>query len=144
MKKFAFQLNRVMDWRRSQARAEEINLERLHAELRAIDARDTSLKQERAESERTLLAGPMATGSELAALDAFQRYTEAERTRIGHTRADCSRRIGAQLEVVNVKRRNVRLLERLKERRLKTWIAQLGRETDQQADEAYLAKWNLR
>jgi hypothetical protein len=144
MKKFAFQLNRVMDWRRSQARAEEVKLERLHAELRAIDVRDANLKQERAESERTLLAAPVATGCELAALDVFQRYTEAERTRIARARADCNRRIGAQWEVVNVKRRDVRLLERLKDRRLKTWVAELGREIDQQADEAYLAKWNRR
>jgi hypothetical protein len=144
MKKFAFQLSRVMDWRSAQARAEEIKLERLHAELRAIDVRDANLKQERAESERALLAAPVATGSELAALDVFQRYTGAERTRIARARTDCNRRIAAQLDVVSVKRREVRLIERIKERRFKSWVAHLGREADQQAAEAYLAKWNRR
>ena len=43
---------------------------------------------------------------------------------------------------MNVKRREVRLLEKLKERRLRTWQEELGREIDREADEAYLAKWN--
>jgi len=140
MKKFTFQLSRVMDWRRAQAQAEEIKLERLHAELRAIDIRDANLKQERAESERALLAAPGATGFDLAALDAFQRYTQDARARIAQARSDCNRKIAAQLQVVNLKRRDVRLLERLRERRLKVWLAEVGRETERQADEAYLAR----
>jgi flagellar export protein FliJ len=144
MKKFTFPLSRVSDWKHAQARSEEIKLGRLLAELRAIGAREALLKRERGEAERALLAVPVASGFELAALDAFQRYTEAERIRIAHARADCARRIAAQLEVVNGKRREVRLIENLKERRLKTWQAELGREIDREADEAYLAKWNLR
>jgi len=142
MKQFTFPLNRVMDWRRAQTRIEESRLQRLLAEARGIDAREASLNEERAASERALLAGPAVTGFELAALDAFQRYTETERGRIAHARADCGRRIAAQLDVVNVKRREVRLLEKLKERRLRTWQEELGREIDREADEAYLAKWN--
>ena len=144
MKRFTFPLSRVLDWKHTQASIEEIKLERLHAELCAIDAREALLKEERAKSEKALLAGPVATGFELAALDAFQRYTEAERTRIARARADCGRRIAAQLAVVNGKRRDVRLLEKLKERRLKTWQAKLGRETDRYADEVYLAMWAAR
>jgi hypothetical protein len=36
----------------------------------------------------------------------------------------------------------VKLLEKIKQERLDGWTADLGREIDQQADEAFLAKWN--
>ena len=144
MKKFAFPLDRVMDWRQAQARLEETKLENLHSERRAIDAREIALKEELAASERSLVAAASATGFELAALDAFRQYTMAERVRIARVRADCSKRIAAQLKVVILKRRDVRLLEKLKERRLKAWEAELERDTARQADETYLAKWVAR
>jgi hypothetical protein len=141
MKKFVFPLDRVMDWRRTQARLEESKLERLHAERRAIEAREAALKEELAASERALIAAPSATGFEMAALDAFRRYTIAERGRIAHALADCGKRIAAQLGVVTLRRRDIRLLEKLKDRRLKAWEVELTRETGRQADETYLAKW---
>ena len=144
MKKFVFSLDRAMDWRRSQARLEETRLESLHAERSAIDARDAALKEELAASERALIAVPSATGFEMAALDAFRRYTIAESVRSAHARADCHKRIAAQLKVVTLRRRDIRLLENLKDRRLKAWEVELVRDTGRQADETYLAKWNRR
>ena len=75
MKQFTFPLNRVMDWRRAQTRIEESRLQRLLAEARGIDAREASLNEERAASERALLAGPAVTGFELA------RWTRSSATR---------------------------------------------------------------
>jgi hypothetical protein len=144
MKKFVFSLGRVADWRRAQARQEEIKLESLHAERRALDAREAALKHELAASERALLAAPRVTGFETAALDAFRRHVNLEQVRIARALADCGNRVAAQQEVVRAKRRDIRLLENLKEQRLKAWRAELGRETAQQADETYLAKWNAR
>jgi hypothetical protein len=141
MKKFVFPLDSVMDWRRAQARLAETRLESLHAERRAIGAREAALQEELAASEKALLAAPSATGFEMAALDAFRRYTIAERGRIAHARADCIRRIAAQLKVVTLRRRDIRLLENLKDRRQKAWEVELARETGRQADETYLAKW---
>ena len=83
MNKFSFPLGRVMDWRRTQERIEEGKLEQLHAELRAIDAQEAVLNLARAQSERELVSAGSVTGFQLAALDAFKRYTIAERARIG-------------------------------------------------------------
>lgn len=141
MKKFVFTLERVMDWRRTQARVEESKLERLYAELRGIDARQAAVLEERAESEEALRTANVSTGLELAALDAFQRFTVAERARLESARLECRKRSAAQIQIVAAKRRDVRLLERLREQRLKTWETELGREIDAQADEAFLAKW---
>lgn len=141
MKTFSFPLGRVMDWRHTQARLEESKLERLYAERRGIDAREAALTKERSQAQAAVLGATSVTGAELAALGTFQRFAVAEHTRLEKVRADCSGRIAAQLQVVTSKRRDVRLLERLKQQRLKTWEREYGREIDAQADEAYLAKW---
>jgi flagellar export protein FliJ len=143
MENFTFRLDRVMDWRRTQTRIEQAKLEQLFRELQNIDAREDALLAQRTESEQELLTESGTTGFELAALDAFRQFTVAERFRLGATRRDCRKRIALQMQVVAGKRREVRLLEKLREQRLKSWQAELGRDVDRQADEAYLARWPL-
>jgi flagellar export protein FliJ len=144
VKKFAFQLGRVMDFRRMQARLEEAKLENLYAGLRAIDAREVMLIRQRAESEKALKSARSVTGFEL---ELFSRYGVAmkeEQKRMDKTRAECRKRIDQQLAVLMVKRREVKLLETLKEQKFETWEKEMFKEIDQQAEEAYLAKWNAR
>ena len=141
MKKFTFPLNRVIDWRRMQARAEELKLEQLHAEMRGIDARAAELNRERSQSEQMLIAAPASTAEEMAALGAFQRFMIAEQGRLDAKRGACGEKIAAQTLAVAARRRDTRLIEKVKERRLTAWRAQYAREIDQQAEEAYLAKW---
>jgi hypothetical protein len=140
MKKFTFPLDRVMSWRRAQARLEEAKLARLYTDLRRIDVRESALREDRAQSERTLLSAPATTGFDLAALDAFHRFTREESARLERARVECRQRIASQSQVVTAKRRDLRLLERLKEQRLKAWQIEYGREIAVQADEAFLAK----
>lgn len=142
MKKFHFPLSRVIDYRETLERAEEAKLQDLYAELRAIEAQEAELKNERARSEAAVRAAKTATGSELAALDAFRRYAVAEHTRLEQKRADCMKRIGSQIQVVTQKRRDVRLLENLRAARMLEWKREADREIDMHAEEAYLSKWN--
>jgi flagellar biosynthesis chaperone FliJ len=141
MKRFQFPLSRVKDWRAVQVRVEESKLQTLYAELRAIDSKKTALLSARAESEQALLASPSATSQELSALDAFRRHVVAESTRLEHARMDCQKRLSAQMKIVAGKRRDVRLLDRLKDDRLQAWQSAYAREIDAQAGEAYLARW---
>lgn len=141
MKKFHFPMGRVIDWREAQARLEEAKLETLYAELRAIESQQQTLDRERDAAEKNVAARG-ATGAELARLGEFRRFTIVERTRLEKVRAEVSGKIAAQIQVVAAKRRDVRLLERLKQQKLIAWHRELGRELDAQADEAYLAKWN--
>ena len=141
MKRFTFPLNRVIDWRRMQARAEELKVEQLYAEMRGIDARAAELNQERAHSEQKLIAAPASTAEDMAALGAFQRFTIAEQRRLDAKRVACGEKIAAQTLALAARRRDARLIEKVKERRLTEWRAQYAREIDQQAEEAYLAKW---
>jgi flagellar biosynthesis chaperone FliJ len=141
MKKFHFPLSRVIDWREAQARLEESKLEGLYAEQRAIDARKNQLSRER-ESAENAVAERGATGSELARLGEFHRFSAAEHARLEKLRDDCGQRIAAQIQAVTGKRRDARLLERLKQQKLIAWNREFSREIDAQAEEAYLAKWN--
>ncbi len=142
MKKFDFPLGRVMSWRQTMAQVEESKLQGLYAELRSIETSEAALRKERERSHQTVVAAKSVTGAELAAVDAFQRFAVAEHTRLEQRRADCMKRITAQVQVVANKRRDVRLLEHLRASRLTTWRRELEREIDSQAEEAYLARWS--
>jgi flagellar export protein FliJ len=141
MKKFDFPLARAMDFRRMQARLEEIKLEELYAELRAIDQREVALIQEKVQAEKALKSAKSVTGFDLEVFDAYRLSTKEDQKKMDKARADCRKRIDAQLAVLTVKRRDVKLLEHLKERRFEKWEKEMFKEIDQQADEAYLAKF---
>jgi flagellar export protein FliJ len=144
VKKFTFPLGRVMDFRRTQQRLEEIKLETLHAGMRAMDAREAALIQRRVQSEKALKSAASATGEELQTFNAYGLAMKEEIKRMDKTRAECRKRIEAQLAVVTAKRREVKLLEKLKEQRFEKWEKEMLKEIDSQAEEAYLSKWNAR
>jgi flagellar export protein FliJ len=144
MKKFAFPLDRVMDWRGTQARIEEMKLEVLYAEQRGIDAQVEAVVAAREQSAQALVTAASVTGSKLAAIDAFARFSVAERARLDRARVDCSHRTDVQMQLVAAKRRDVKLLERLKGQQLATWNAEFSREIDAQAEESHISKWSSR
>ena len=141
MKKFTFPLDRVLDFRRGQARIEETKLERLNAELRAIETRLRDTEAAREESGRALIAGGSATGTELAALDSFRKASTAECAKLGQSAAAARHHIDAQLKTVIQKRRDVKLLEHLRSRKLEAWTTELGHEIDREASELYLSRF---
>ena len=142
MKRFSFPLGRVMDFRRMQARVEEVKLEGMYAELRAIDTREVALIQQSVESEKALRAAKSVSGFDLELFDSYRHAMKDEQKRMDKARAECRKKIDAQLEVLTKKRRDVKLLELLKEQRHVKWEKEMFKEIDQQAEEAYLTKWN--
>jgi flagellar export protein FliJ len=142
MKKFAFPLGRVMDFRRTQARLEEAKLEGLYAGLRAIDSREVALMKQSVAAEKTLRSATSVTGHDLGLFDSYRQGMKAEQKRIDKVRTECRARIEGQVAILMVKRREVKLLEHLKEQKFEKWEKEMFKEIDQQADDAYLAKWN--
>ena len=142
MKKFVFSLERVVQLRQAQVRAEEMKLERLYSERSAIDARERGLYEQRRHSEDDLRGRSQVDAEDLGALDSFQQHVQAELQRNGQARVACDCRIQAQMHTVTLKRRDVKLLEKLRQERQQVWAASLERELAQQAEESHLAKWN--
>jgi flagellar export protein FliJ len=130
-----------MEFRRMQARLEEVKLEGLYAGLRAIDAREAIVIQRRGQAEKALKSKTPVSGDELQEFDRYGVAMKEELKRMDKTRIECRKRIEAQLAVLTVKRREVKLLEKLKDQRFEKWEKEMLKDIDQQAEEAYLAKW---
>ena len=130
-----------MEWRQLQTRLEEAKLEELHARAAQIVAEMRVLEKERNQAGRGLVASGTATGLELAFLDAFQSAADAELARQEASLASCRREIEQQTMVVSERRRDVRLLEKLKDQKQRAWRMDFNRELEHQAAESYLARW---
>jgi flagellar biosynthesis chaperone FliJ len=142
VKRFSFSLERVRQWREKQVALEEAKLQRLFAELAAIQAARSDLDTEQRRNEDSVVSASGVTADELRALEEFRRFARGERQRLMQLEIDCGKRIAEQQQRITQARRAAQLLERLKEHRLRAWTAEFDREIEALAAEAYLAKWN--
>lgn len=142
MKKFDFPLERVLAWRRTQVRVEQTKLEPILKELRMLEDRATAVQRERGESERAVIQSRSSMGLELGALEYFRTASTAKSAKLGKDVSERRERIRAQREVIALKERDVRLLEKLREDRFNEWRREQEREVDQQAEESFLGRWN--
>jgi len=120
---------------------ERLRWEQIRAELRAIDAEREKLHAEQELSGARLRSEGWTLGVELEAADRFRRHVALEDLRLQHKRAEGEQRMLAQMKVVTAKERDVKVLEHLREKRLDRWTEELHHEIEQQASEAYLARW---
>jgi flagellar export protein FliJ len=144
MKKFHFPLDRVLDWRRTQVRVEQIKLDRLLGELRQIEGQAAIVQGDRESAQRAVVQSSSSLGSELLAFNNYRNASTARSAGLDRDRSACLERIRAQREVMSRKERDVRLLEKLREDRLQTWVREQDREIDQQAAEGHLGRWSNR
>src|SRR5215470_11468607 len=97
MRKFRFPLSRVLEWRRTQLRMEEVKLERAHAEVRKIQRQIEDVRSRRTAAEQALIASGSATGMELAVLADFKEFIANESTRLTQIATEAGKRAAAQM-----------------------------------------------
>jgi flagellar export protein FliJ len=141
VKSFQFPLQRVLDWRALQMRTEEEKLAALQQTLAALVHRENTLIAEQLKSEMGILGQPAIEGSELQALAAFQSRFQSERRSLRVDRTKCETEIAAQRKRLLKARKDFRVLEKLKEKRWRTWTYFSDREVEHTAAESYIAKW---
>ena len=141
MKKFTFPMDRVLAWRRAQLRLAEVALEQMHRQKQALEDGKSALHEERARMEDAILTADHVTGGELEALDSFRQFAAGEVKRMDQAIAKAADETSARAQIVMTKRRDLELLEKLKARRRESWSNELAVETQQLAEEAYLARW---
>lgn len=141
MKRFEFPLERVRQWREKRVSIEEARMERLTAELQAVETRRAELEQERSSNELAVMRTGAVDSAQLQAMEGFGRYVRAQRTVLANARIDCERKIAEQRQRIIEARREAQLLDKLRERRLTTWQIEFDKDIEAQAAEAYLAKW---
>ncbi|HEY1757513.1 MAG TPA: hypothetical protein VGG72_19225 [Bryobacteraceae bacterium] len=141
MKAFRFPLQRALDWRTVQLRAEEEKLAILQRKLAALIHREKAVMAAQSRSESTVLGRPSMAGSDLRVLSGFQVRAKSERTTLQSSRTQCGVQIAEQLKRLLKARQDCRVLEQLKEKRHKAWVYLGEREVEDTAAESYISNW---
>src|SRR5580698_9813502 len=141
MKAFRFPLQRVLDWRGLQLRAEEERLGGLQQKLASLAHQEKALTAAQARSEAAVLGLEAIPGSELQALSGFRLRIRSERATLAAARAQCEAHIAEQRKRLLKARKECRILEQLKEKRHQEWSHASDREIEETAAESYLAGW---
>lgn len=144
MKSFQFPLTKALEWRKTQLEIEENKLKQMSALLEQLDLARVELKNARERAEQGILNCSCVERTDLMALAAYQRRVSKEQKGLLQKRQESEIRITGQRQTVLEARRQVRLLEKLKQRRLAEWQSQLNQEIDNLASEAYLSRWKSR
>jgi flagellar export protein FliJ len=141
MKSFQFPLQRVLDWRAIQLRAEEEKLAALQHRFTSLAQKENALMAAQSKSERDVLGQPSIGGAQLKALAAFRLRIQSDRAAIRAHRAQCEAQIAEQRKRLLKARKDLRVLEKLKEKRRKTWQHLSDREVEDTAAENYISQW---
>jgi flagellar FliJ protein len=141
MKPFRFPLDRVLEWRREELETEQAALRALHAERERLQARRRWLEESLEAERRALVASATVESQALEALESWKVWVRGEFQRLGSLAQELERRIAVQRFKTLEAQRKVKLLERLREKAFQRWTAELNRELENFAAEAYLARW---
>ena len=144
MKRFSFRLERILTFRRIQRRQTELRLQELHGQEALLLAAEQSVieAEHRTKNERAGISH--TSGLELRA---YQSYLEALDSRRGdiQTKIHGNRAAFDHIKADLVERdRQVKLLEKLRERRLHQHRRQEAREEEIEAGENSLNRWRRR
>lgn len=142
MKRFSFQLDRVLDWKTVVAQQEQLTLDSLHREREGMTAsllaltnriEDLSKDAHAAESGHELAYSAQAR---LALLRDKQKQEQAH--------AACETRIMFQQGKLRTAETERRLVDKLKERSFTDWSADVDRELEEVSSDLFLSGWNRR
>ena len=146
MKRFAFPLERIRQFRKTQIDLEYAKLQRLFEEVRVLDASVASLHSTVDEARSPILAsatkGQALYGSDLARIDDYQLYAKQQAEILGKQKQQLLKRVEAQRERLVEARKSFSLLDKLKDRALENWQQEYNKELETLASELYLAKFN--
>lgn len=144
MNAFRFPLQKALDWRRTQLTLEESRYRQQLAEVGALDRSRAEAEASGIRAEMEIRESSSVRGSDLAALDRFRIRMKSEQARIALQREAAIHELSGRQEAMLLARRRCRLLERLRERRLRDWQTKRDGELDDVASESYMAQWSRR
>jgi len=142
VKKFKFALDSVRGFRQARLEEEEARLQMVLAERRELIARGEDLERREVETMDRIRELRVVEVDELMAVDAFRRYAGRERRRLKGAVAEVSGRVERQRDAVVEAQRQVEMLNRLREKRMKAWRAEVDREMEDAVAELVIARWS--
>ena len=141
MKAFQFPLQRVLEYREVQMRAEEEKLSSIQNQLAEVLHRENALTAAQLNAEMNLLGRPLVEATEFRALSAFQLRIRSEKVSLVAARKNLETQIAEQRKRLLKARKNCKILENLKDRRKKAWTYLSDREIENTAAESYISNW---
>ena len=140
MKAFEFRLERIADYRRQQAELAKNELQKLNSLLDRLAQERRNVEQRAAEARTKTLGRMDLTGRDLSALSAYGEHMARIVQEIERKKAEVAKQIDKQRSVVMEAERNVKLLDRLRDRKFQEWRAESDRELDAIAADSHLAR----
>ena len=142
MLRFRFPLEKVLQYRARVLETEQARLSEHLARGRAVESDLEAVVESRRREEDQLRRSASVQASELEILAGFLRRSALREQRLGEDLAAARKACDVQRGSVLKARREHRLVERLRERRLKDWQQAYDRELQQTADENFTSRWN--
>jgi hypothetical protein len=142
MKRFSFQLQTALEWRRRRMEQAQIKLQQMESQHAALQAEAEQVERSFCESRKETLDSPMLLAGDLTALAEYREAVNLRKERIGRETSKLESGICRQKTLMVDATREFRLLEKLRDRRMEEWRKGCDRELEAEAGELYLAKWN--
>ena len=139
MKKFDFRLHSVLRWRGSQLQIERAKLSKLAGEEARLKLELEALATQRREAVAFLENAERFETVELRAMSAYLVGASARENDLHDQIARRQQMVVQQRAQVLEAERNVRLLEKLREKRLQSWNAEYQKQLDSEAEESWLS-----
>ena len=140
MHAFEFRLQRILEFRLQQAEVEHASLQKLLAQLRQLDDEARNLQNQILEARQDAEHQLFPRGGDFLALAKFENFVGRRTTFIGGQQKQLQPLIERQRAVTIEAERNVKLLKRLRERKLKEWTAARDKELNELAADSHLAR----
>jgi flagellar FliJ protein len=137
MKRFQFSLDRVLNFRRLQADAEQAKLVRLEQELAAVEAEIRHLKEAFQAAVQSVSPNP----ADRAELGRYRMIVESQTLKFQSRRDEIASRVQLQRQLFTKARQAAEVLARLKDKQYTRWQQGLQKELDDLAMDSFLARW---
>jgi hypothetical protein len=141
MEPFRFRLEKVLSWQRTVTDLEEARTKQWLAALAQTRNARAQLVLSREEAGRAVVAAAALEPQDLVALAEFRWGVAARDLELQKREQDCEQKLAEQRRRWIEARRRCLLLEKLKERRLAEYRAQLDHELETVAMESFAAGW---
>jgi len=142
MARFEFSLERVLRWRAMELAAEEAKLKQLVQEQLRLQSVLAEVSTERSKLISSLGSMPNLSGDDFRTLTACGLRLRRTAENLGQQLLRVGRDLGVQRKKYGEAKRRVRLLEELKDRRLREWKYEEAAMLEELASESFLANWN--
>jgi len=141
MQGFRFNLERVLQLRKTQLEVEEVRFKQQVAAVASLERTLLDLDAAVAGAEIEVRRTNGMQGRDLAALAGYRSGMQKRKQEVSARLVQSRTALGRQQAIMLESRRRCRLLERLRDRRHAEWQAACDRELEEGAQESFLAGW---